>query len=281
MAPSAEARIFSPQNLPDALSAYARNPDALIYSGGTEILKDSNESLPELRGTIICVSNIPELKILNRSERYVDLGAALSLTELIEAGERIIPACIVKTARAIAHPGVRNLATLGGNLAVKKRRMDMFAALACLDAQAELRKEGGSRWTPVSLLFSGTSEQGILPGEIICRIRIPLDNWDLSLSRKIGNRVMPDESSYTFIFLAKTSRGVVSDVRVAFSGHSYFRRRELENSIIGKALPLDREDAMAFLSQYRAAVDEVLIIPTTRRIQFMSMLEWALGHLSE
>lgn len=281
MPSSPEARIFSPATLQDALSIHAHNPDALLYSGGTGILMNSFGETPDLSGAVISLSSIPELKVVNRSERYLDLGAGLTIAELIELGDRIVPSSALETARAIARPSIRNVATLGGNLASKERRMDLFPALVCLDAQAELRKENQARWLPVSKLFARAPDKPLQADEILCRVRIPLDIWDISIQKKVGNRDIPDDTTYNFVFLAKTSRAVVSDIRVAFSGHSFFRQRSIESGIIGKPLPLGKEDARAVLGLYAAAIGEALLIPTARRAQFLCMLEWALEQLSD
>lgn len=282
MASSPEARVFSPTNLQDALYIHAHNPDGLLYSGGTEILMDSYGETPELSGTVISLSSVPELKLVNRTERYLDLGAGLTVAEVVELGDRIVPACLIDAAASVARPGLRNLATIGGNIASKRRRMDLFPVMACLDAQAELRKENSARWLPVSKLFAqGPSEKPLAEDEIICRFRLPLDTWDLSLRRKVGNRDMPDDTTYVFLFLAKTSRAVISDIRVAYSGHSFFRDRIIESGIIGKPLPLSRTDAQSILAQYSEAMRETLLIPSARRAQFLAMLEWALDQLTE
>jgi len=282
MASSPEARVFSPANLQDALYIHAHNPDALLYAGGTEILMDSYGETPNLSGTIISLGSVQELKLVNRTERYLDLGAGMTIAEIVELGDRIVPACLIDAAAAVARPGIRNLATLGGNVASKRRRMDLFPVLACLDAQAELRKENSARWLPVSKLFAeGTAEKPLGADEIICRFRLPLDSWDLAFRKKVGNRDTPDDTTYVFLFLAKTSRSVISDIRVAFSGHSFFRDRIIESGIIGKPLPLSRADAQSIRSQYADAMREALHIPSARRTQFLSMLEWALEQLTD
>lgn len=281
MTSSPEARIFSPAGLQDALSVLARNPDARLFSGGTEILMDSFGEPPNLSGTIISLSGIPELKTANRSERYLDLGAGMTISELVELGDRIVPPCVIEAARGISRPSVRNLATIGGNISSRKRRMDLYPVFVCLDAQAELRRENASRWLPVSKLFAPAPDKPMQKDEILCRIRLPLDTWDIAFLRKVGNRDIPDETTYTFAFLAKAGRGVISDIRIVFSGHSFFRQRPIESGIIGKSLPLGKEDADAILAQYTSASAEALLIPSARRTQFLCMLEWALAQLSD
>ncbi len=276
-----DARIFSPSNLLDVLSIHAHNPDAVLYAGGTGILLDSHAERPSLSGTLISLSGVPELKLMNRTERYLDLGACMTVAEIADLGDRIVPSCLIEAAAAVARPGIRNLATLGGNIAYRKRRMDLFPLLACMDAQAELRKENSARWLPVAKLFAASAEKPLGEDEVICRVRLPLDSWDVAFRKKLGNRDIPDETTYVFLFLAKTSRAVVSDLRVAFSGHSYFRDRVIESGVIGKALPFSRSDSRAILELYSEAMGEAILIPSARRSQFLSMLEWSLDQLTE
>ncbi len=277
---NAEASIFSPKNLADALAFYARNPASLLFAGGTSIMADSLQAIPSLSGNLICLSHIPELKQVNRTERFVDLGATLTISQMIDLGERILPRSVIDTALGIAHPSIRNLATLGGNLANSRRRMDLFAILACMDAQVELKQGSGSRWLPVSRLFGDGASSGLAQSEILCRVRIPTESWDLSLCSKLGANGVPDEGSYTFVFMARIPRTGVADIRIAFSGHSYFRRRDLENGIIGKTLPFKRDFIDNVIQDYKMAMRENIFIPSVRRTQFLSMLEWAIGHLA-
>ena len=291
MARPSDVRVFSPSSLADALAAHADNPDALVFAGGTSLLFRASGTRLPLSGAVIPISHLEELKVVHRTERYLDLGACVTMASLIELGERIVPGIVIRAAAGIARLPVRNLATIGGNLACAERRMDLHPVMTCLDAQAELRRENASRWVPVAQLQlqdqasrSGALARGAPASrkgpEMICRIRIPLDAWNIAIYRKIGASGIPDVSTFSFVFLAKAARGLLSDLRVCLSGKTALRRRDIEASQLGKRLPLSASDAAAIVAAYGKASAEEMVIPSLRRIQFLSILERSLAELS-
>jgi CO/xanthine dehydrogenase FAD-binding subunit len=291
MARPSDVRVFSPSNLQDALSALARNPDATVFAGGTSLLCRSPGTRLPLSGAVIPIAHLEELKLVHRTERYLDLGACVTLASLLELGERIVPDILIQAASGVARAPVQNLATIGGNVASAERRMDLHPVLTCLDAQAELRRENAARWLPVSQLpvqdqdqrpgsgAQGPQTRGKGP-EIICRVRVPLDSWNISIYKKIGSPGIPDVSTFSFVFLARAARGFLSDMRVCLSGKTSLRRRDIEAGLAGKRLPLSASDAAAIVAAYGKACAEEMVIPSLRRIQFLSLLERALSGLS-
>jgi CO/xanthine dehydrogenase FAD-binding subunit len=276
MARQSDARVFSPLSVADAIQSLARNPDALVFAGGTSIFRHVPGILLPLSGTIIPIGRIQELKQVNRTERYLDVGACLTASSLCALGPRIAPRILMEAASSIARTPVRCLATIGGNLCVDDRRMDLHAVLAALDAQAEFRGEGQSRWMPLHRIPLKREDPRTGGPEILTRVRIPLETWNAALFRKLGPRDFPDPSTYAFVFLARTARGIVSDIRVLLSGKSVLRRRDIESGLAGKTLPLDRDDVDGIVDAYRKAASEDVVIPELRIAQFLSLLRNAL-----
>ncbi len=272
MARPSDARVFSPQSVQDAVSALARNPDASIVAGGTAIAREAPGILLPYSGGLVHIARIHELRQVNRTERYLDAGACLAVSSLVALGPRIVPPALLAAASSLARAPVRCLATVGGNLCVKDRRMDLHGVLSCMDAQAELRGQGPARWIPVSRLPVADEDLRSRGPELLTRVRIPLDAWNVSVFRKLGSRDVPDTSTFTYVFLARAARGTVSELRVAFSGKSVLRRRDIESGIAGKSLPLDRDEVDAIVSSYKRAASDDAVIPKLRLAQFLSLL---------
>lgn len=278
---TSELRVFSPKNLSEALQAYGRNRDAILYAGGTSLLLQAKGQPLGLEGAIVPLGDLEELKLLSRGERFIDVGAGLCLSDILERGEGIVPPLLLQTIKGIGLASTRSLATIGGNLATRYRRMDLYPVLSCLDSHLELRREGSSRYLPCARLFSQNGECALLPGEIIVRVRLPLASWDLSIVRKLGFGEIPDESTYIFVFLAALDRDLISDLRVSFSGHSWFRNQELEAQVIGRRLPLSRSDVLGCIESYKKSISETMVLPSVRRLQFINLLSWSFDHLCE
>jgi CO/xanthine dehydrogenase FAD-binding subunit len=202
------------------------------------------------------LDKIDELKRIARTERYLEIGAMVRLNEIISLG-KMVPEILTKTLEGIADFHVRNTATIGGNLCEKTRRLDSAAAMTALDAHFELRGATSARWISASR-FSATNPPALSPGEILTRIRIPLDQWDYSLYRKF-NHYGSNESGKVIVFILKNEKRTLTDLRVVYSGDFFLHHRESETLLIGKRLPLNRREAFAFLYSWRQIMENLEI----------------------
>jgi aerobic carbon-monoxide dehydrogenase medium subunit len=80
---------------------------------------------------------------------------------------------IVRTMRRLSNVRVRNVATIGGNLAHGDPHMDLPPVLMALDADIVVVGRGGERVLKVEKLFAGYYETVLEPGELITELRIP------------------------------------------------------------------------------------------------------------
>jgi CO/xanthine dehydrogenase FAD-binding subunit len=237
------SEVFAPSTLLEALAVLRRMPDALVWAGGTEIMRLRVAKRPDLPPTILSVDRIPELRAVGRGDRGVDLGAALTLAELADLREGAVPAALREAARGVATEPVRNLATLGGNILAGGRFMDLFPVLACLDAIGDFRDGGGSRWVSIGRLAGPDLRPSVPRGELLVRVRVPLDPWDLGIVRKIGYPLWPSDDTAVFACLARTGKGTLSEFRAALGGPIFLRDRGVETALLGRRLPLAAEEA--------------------------------------
>jgi carbon-monoxide dehydrogenase medium subunit len=75
--------------------------------------------------------------------------------------------------RVIADPLVRNLATVGGNLAHGDPANDHPAVMVALEASVAARGPAGERVIPAGELFLGLFETALEPTEVLTEIRVP------------------------------------------------------------------------------------------------------------
>jgi xanthine dehydrogenase small subunit len=250
------SEVFAPSSLIETLALVRRHPDALVWAGGTDILKLRVARRPELPPTIVSLDKVPELRAIGRADRTLDLGAMVPLAQLSTLGEGAVPEALSEAAAGIGTEALRNLATLGGNILCRERFGDTFPVLACLDALAEFRGPTGSRWMAVGRL-AGKDRKPLVPGgEILVRVRVPLDPWDLSLVRKIGYPLWPGPDSGVFTCLARAAKGSLYEFRAALGGPLFLRDRETETGLVGKRLPLQQRDLAAARQSWRERFEE-------------------------
>ena len=84
------SQVFFPMNFQELFSAWNRFPDAVIYAGGTELIRSQRKRIPKLPKNIISLGKLDELHKISRTERYVELGAMVKLSQIINLG-KIVP----------------------------------------------------------------------------------------------------------------------------------------------------------------------------------------------
>lgn len=271
------SEIHYPDTVQDLVEQLRRRPDSAIYAGGTEILRRQSETYARLPREVLCISGMAELKQVILTERFVEIGAAVTLAEILELRESAVPELLGLSLRSVGNPAVRNLATIGGNLATTSRFMDSWPALACLDAMVELRDSDGARWINVNRLASPDGSPDFPRGNLLTRIRLPLEGWDFVAFRKVGVKDYPARESAAFAFATRADKGILSEFRLAFAGEAALRMRDIEGMIVGRRLPLEAKQVAAFAEEYRAAAQ---ILAPRQRLQFGTLVDGALDLLT-
>jgi carbon-monoxide dehydrogenase medium subunit len=166
-----------PHTLAEALRALAaEGGQARPIAGGTDLLLDIGQGRQPPIDTLVDVSDVAEMNLLELRGESLFIGAAVPLSRLVVSpllhshARALIEACGL-----IGGPQVRNVATLGGNVAHALPAADGTIALLALDAQAEIASLAASRLAPLSTLFAGAGQSTLQVGkEIIVGFHLPL-----------------------------------------------------------------------------------------------------------
>jgi CO/xanthine dehydrogenase FAD-binding subunit len=254
----ADVRVFRPKSLGGLLRLYARNPDALLYAGGTALvprLRGPGGGL-ELPAKVIYLGNVTELSRISRTQRYLDIGTTLSLARIMSVGRNVLPKLLQAALGSVATPSVRNLATLGGNLCSGDGGGDTLPALSAVGAQVELRSLGAARWVNAQRFADPTG--GVLrAGEIACRVRVPLEEWDVQVYRKVGRRHGSGQASLSFGAVARFPKGTLEALHCSFGGlgAGTLPGREIEARLKNARLPLAPKAVDALLEELRRLLE--------------------------
>ncbi len=151
-----------PTTVADALSLLRQYGDqARIVAGGTDLLLELQSSdHPPLRA-LVDVTRIHGLTDIRAEDGWIVLGAAVTHTQ-IERSPLVQEhgACLVESCRVVGGPQVRNVATLGGNVAHALPAADGAIGLLALDAQVQVctLEEDGTlhcAWQPLLSIYAG------------------------------------------------------------------------------------------------------------------------------
>jgi CO/xanthine dehydrogenase FAD-binding subunit len=179
----------------------------------------------------------------------VEIGAGCSLARIVEIGRNVLPGSFVQAFSTMTPMGVTALATIGGNLGVAEHVLTAYPLVLAAGSRIELRRHGNARWIPAGRLRDETGALTLEDGEIVSRVRLPLESWNVQVFASFGRPYIPESDPVVFVGLAKTDTGVVDDFRMVFSAHDrvLFRDRELEAELVGRRAPLPAKEAQSFM----------------------------------
>lgn len=164
--------FFEPTTLAEASRLFAQE-DAQLLAGGTDLVIGM-KALTEMPQSVISLQKIAGLTGIARDAGGVSIGAMTKVRD-IEVSEEIQNGytALAEGAAEIGSIQIRNLATLGGNIAHASPAADTVAALLALNAQVDIASADGERSVPINALFTGPGQTVLTAGEIITQFRLP------------------------------------------------------------------------------------------------------------
>jgi CO/xanthine dehydrogenase FAD-binding subunit len=177
--------VFLPRTLEEALEIKSAHPEALPIAGGTDVMVWLNfdQRRPD---AIVDVSRLPELRLWQREDRHIFLGAGVTYARIMGELHAFTP--LAQASRTVGSPQIRNRATVGGNLGTASPAGDALPVLAAYDAEIELASaRGGRRSLPWHAFHVGVKKTALRPDELIIGARWKVLRGPGSFS-KVGTR---------------------------------------------------------------------------------------------
>ena len=160
----------------DALQALGNaKGNVKLLAGGTDLLLDLQQGRHSPVDTLVDITNISELNLLEDRQKALFVGAAVPLQRITNSSlVREHAQVLTEASSLIGGPQVRNVATLGGNVAHALPAADGTIALVALDAQVEIATLENRRMVSISDLFKGPGLSAIDPcKELLVGFYIP------------------------------------------------------------------------------------------------------------
>ncbi|WP_020142494.1 xanthine dehydrogenase small subunit [Terracoccus sp. 273MFTsu3.1] len=203
-------------DLDEALDLLTDHPDAVVVAGSTDWGVDVS-----LRGArarfVIGIDRLPELRRVEVGDDAVEIGAALTLTELERELAGRIP-LLDQVFPQFASRLIRNGATLGGNVGTASPIGDLPPALLALEAVVVLASPDGDRQVPLADYWTGYRQSVRRPDELIRAVRIPLPLSPTTAFHKIAKRRYDDISSVAVAVALDVVDGSVRRARIGLGG---------------------------------------------------------------
>lgn len=172
-------------------------------AGGTDVLVLTRHEQPTF-DRAVDISKILEMKVIERRDDEVIVGAAVTFTEAAESPLlQAVAGCLVEASLTVGGPAIRNAGSLGGNTVNAAACADGVPPLVCLDAVAHLRSLTGARSLPVSTFIRGANRTELRPDELLTHFTFP---------------VPPAGTRHAFIKLGRRNAQAISRLSMAAAG---------------------------------------------------------------
>ena len=229
---------LTPTSVEEAISLLGQHGDnAKILAGGHSLIPAMRFRLaqPEV---LIDINRLQGLSYVREQGSFLTIGAmarevALEESTLVQSRYPLL----ADTARVIADPLVRNLATVGGNLAHADPANDHPATMLAYDATVVAQGPGGQRTIAIDDFFTGLFENSLADDELLTEIRIPIPGPGsggayVKVERKVG-----DYAISAVAVQLTVSGGVVSSARIGLTNVSAspMRATGAEAALAGQA----------------------------------------------
>jgi carbon-monoxide dehydrogenase medium subunit len=230
---------LAPTTLEEAVSMLAEHSaEAKILAGGQSLIPAMRFRLaaPEI---LIDINRIEGLSYIKEVDGYLTIGAMTREAEIDESElVRSQYALLADTARVIADPLVRNMATIGGNLAHADPANDHPATMLAYGAQLVAVGPEGERTIPIDEFFVDLFENSLADTEILKEIRIPKPAAGsggayLKIERKVGDYAVAGVAVHLTL-----AGDTCSSIRIGLTNVSPkpIRAAGAEAALTGKAL---------------------------------------------
>jgi aerobic carbon-monoxide dehydrogenase medium subunit len=210
---------LEPESLGEALTLLERHGDeARAIAGGTSLVIMMRQRLL-MPKVVISLARIPNFGRITFDERdglRIGAGARHRDIELSPIVKRHYP-LLHETFRKVAQPRIRNMGTVGGNLAAGDPLTDPGASLIALDAEVTLAGSKENRTIALEEFFVDYYQTALNPGELLTEIRVPPPKRPGWSHIKFTPRSIEDFATVGIAITLDAKNGVCEDVRMGLN----------------------------------------------------------------
>ncbi len=157
------SEYYLPVSVDEAVGRLARHDGkARVVAGGTDLILDLQQGNEHPVEALVDVTRILGLNEISEEGGTIVIGAGVTHNQIVESALLQQKAtALVEASYVVGGPQVRNVATIGGNVAHALPAADGTTALNALDAEVEVASFSGRHWIPFTSLFLGPGKSAI------------------------------------------------------------------------------------------------------------------------
>lgn len=265
--------VYSAKNISDLYTLMQRDSNITPLAGATGLMKGCRGDRLVLPESIVSLKNISELEIIAKRERFIDFGAAATLNAILDLGNKNVPDILYQAISCAANPGIRSLATIGGNIAAASVKSSCLIPLLALDAKLEIRTRKETMWISLARYCDESSNVLRRTPHIILRIRVPSDEMTVSYYKRLGPMGHIAADTASFVFIARTQKNMISDAKMLFGGTHIVKNKGFDNLLSGEDFPFDRRKLADKMKQSEEMFSAVTFASDFQKECFFNLIE--------
>ncbi|MCP4820409.1 MAG: xanthine dehydrogenase small subunit, partial [Shimia sp.] len=229
------SRAVLPANVDDLAAILVAEPEATIVAGSTDVGLWVTKFLKRLSPAVF-VGHLEDMKHIEVGDDAITFGAGVTYTEAQDVIALHYPHLSEYWDR-IAGWQVRNMGTIGGNIANGSPIGDTPPVLIALGASIVLRKGVVRREMALEDFFVAYGKQDREAGEFVESISVPRIAGGHHAAYKISKRREEDISSVAVGMTVRVTDGVIAEAVLAFGGMAATPKRAAaaEAALVGQS----------------------------------------------
>ncbi len=275
-----------PNSLKEALD-YMDGHYTTIVAGGTDLMvqrRNWAELPPTFTSDPVYVFHLSELNYVNEDDKNVYIGAVTPMSVLLD--HPATPQLLKDAIAIIAAPGLRNMATIAGNIGNASPAGDSLPILYALDALVRIQSKSQNSLLPIAQVIQGPRKTILDNNELITEIVIPKDPFTFQMFRKVGGRKADAISKVSFTGSVRIEGKHVTDLRIAFGAvaPTVVRVRDIEMEYEGKTVKQLQQQVKSLQEAYATyirPIDDQRSNKEYRMNVAMNLLEQFISSLKE
>lgn len=238
-----EVKCYIPRTLEEALDIRSQH-DVIVLAGGSDLMVSHKRTLgltPVFEKPVMIIRNLKELQNISINDKgECCIGAVCTAAQIAES--TMAPWHLRQAASRMGAVGLRNSATIAGNIANASPKGDTPGPLYMLDARVKIQSKTNTREELVSDFIVKFREIDLRPDELITEIIVPLseDDFDYIFWHKVGTRKANAISKITLSQAIKFDKDgeTVKDYRLSATstGAKTNRSCDVESLLIGRKI---------------------------------------------
>jgi xanthine dehydrogenase small subunit len=244
-------RMIIPANVDDLADVLEAEPKATVVAGSTDVGLWVTKLMRDI-SPVVFIGKLEGLRTISERDGVISIGAGVTYTEAFELLAARIPALGTLIDR-IGGEQVRNMGTIGGNIANGSPIGDTPPPLISLGARLTLRKGKQRRTILLEDFFIAYGKQDRQPGEFVEAVHVPVPaKGEFFAAHKITKRRDEDITAALGAFHLKLAPdNAVASIRIAYGGMAATpkRAKAVEAALAGK--PWTEATVEAALDAYR------------------------------